>query len=293
MKKIFTPLLIAARAKTLTASICPILVGTSLSYEIGSFNLAIFFFTIMSAIFIQIGTNFANDVYDFLKGADNDKRLGPKRAVQSSLISVGQMKLFTLVAFFLSVLFGIPLIVKGGTPILLIGLAGIISGYMYTGGPYPLGYNGWGDLFVFIFFGPVAVCGTFYLQSDFISIYSLIVGIIMGSLSVCLLCINNIRDAKTDREVGKRTIAVRYSPQYVRHLFIFLLLESYLLNLILIYSLVGLNLGVILFFLSFYLCYKMIFDILKLDGKELNPMLLSISSYTLLYSVLFIISLNI
>ncbi len=293
MKKIFTPLLIAVRAKTLTASICPILVGTSLSYEIGSFNLVIFFFTIMSAIFIQIGTNFANDVYDFLKGADNDKRLGPKRAVQSSLISVGQMKLFTLVAFFLSVLFGIPLIMKGGTPILLIGVAGIISGYMYTGGPYPLGYNGWGDLFVFIFFGPVAVCGTFYLQSDFISIYSLIVGIIMGSLSVCLLCINNIRDAKTDREVGKRTIAVRFSPQYVRYLFIFLLLKSYLLNLILMYSLVGLNLGVILFFLSFYLCYKMIFDILKLDGKELNPMLLSISSYTLLYSVLFIISLNI
>ena len=189
----------------------------------------IFFLTIFSAIFIQIGTNFANDVYDFINGADNDDRVGPTRAVQANLISVNVMKYLTIIAFSLSIICGLPLVIKGGYPILLIGILSIISGYAYTGGPYPLGYNGWGDIFVFIFFGPIAVCGTFFLQLGYVSIESIISGIVMGCLSVTLLCINNIRDVDTDRNVGKRTIAVRFGVMFVKYLFISLFLICYLL----------------------------------------------------------------
>ena len=200
---------IAIRPKTLVASISPVAVGSSLAFKYGTFNYNIFLFTILSAAFIQIGTNFANDVYDYIKGADNDNRLGPTRAVQAHLISIKKMKMLTAIAFLLAILFGFPLVLEGGLPILLIGLISIISGYAYTAGPYPLGYNGWGDFFVFCFFGPIAVCGTYFLQSQSVSLPSVYSGIIIGCLSVLLLCINNLRDVETDKEAGKRTLAVR------------------------------------------------------------------------------------
>ena len=229
MTSFLKSILIAIRPKTLSASIAPVLVGSSIAFNSSHFNMQIFFLTFFSAIFIQIGTNFANDVYDFINGADNDERIGPTRAVQANLISVRAMKYLTIISFSLSVICGLPLVIQGGYPILLVGILSIISGYAYTGGPYPLGYNGWGDIFVFIFFGPIAVCGTFFLQLGYVSIESIISGIIMGCLSVTLLCINNIRDVETDRNVGKRTIAVRFGVMFVKILFISLFLISYLL----------------------------------------------------------------
>ena len=244
MTSFLKSILIAIRPKTLSASIAPVLVGSSIAFNSSHFNMQIFFLTFISAIFIQIGTNFANDVYDFINGADNDERIGPTRAVQANLISVSAMKNLTIISFSLSVISGLPLVIQGGYPILLVGILSIISGYAYTGGPYPLGYNGWGDIFVFIFFGPIAVCGTFFLQLGYVSIESIISGIIMGCLSVTLLCINNIRDVETDRNVGKRTIAVRFGVMFVKFLFISLFVVCYILLAYLTFNLSFLNINV-------------------------------------------------
>ena len=292
MTSFFKSVFIAIRPKTLSASIAPVLVGSAIAFNSSQFNLRIFFLTIFSAIFIQIGTNFANDVYDFINGADNDERVGPTRAVQANLISVNVMKYLTIIAFSLSVICGLPLVIKGGYPILLIGILSIISGYAYTGGPYPLGYNGWGDIFVFIFFGPIAVCGTFFLQLGYVSIESIVSGIIMGCLSVTLLCINNIRDVDTDSNVGKRTIAVRFGVMFVKYLFISLFLICYLLLGYLSFNLNYINKNVyfLLLIITLPLCLKLNFDIFKLKLHSLNRLLSNVSVFIIVFSLLFILS---
>ena len=292
MISFFKSVFIAIRPKTLSASIAPVLVGSAIAFNSSQFNLRIFFLTIFSAIFIQIGTNFANDVYDFINGADNDERVGPTRAVQANLISVNVMKYLTIIAFSLSIICGLPLVIKGGYPILLIGILSIISGYAYTGGPYPLGYNGWGDIFVFIFFGPIAVCGTFFLQLGYVSIESIVSGIIMGCLSVTLLCINNIRDVDTDSNVGKRTIAVRFGVMFVKYLFISLFLICYLLLGYLSFNLNYINKNVyfLLLIITLPLCLKLNFDIFKLKLYSLNRLLSNVSVFIIVFSLLFILS---
>ena len=292
MTSFFKSVFIAIRPKTLSASIAPVLVGSAIAFNSSQFNMRIFFLTIFSAIFIQIGTNFANDVYDFINGADNDERIGPTRAVQANLISVNVMKYLTIIAFSLSVICGLPLVIKGGYPILLIGILSIISGYAYTGGPYPLGYNGWGDIFVFIFFGPIAVCGTFFLQLGYVSIESVISGIVMGCLSVTLLCINNIRDVDTDSNVGKRTIAVRFGVMFVKYLFISLFLICYLLLGYLSFNLNYINKNVyfLLLIITLPLCLKLNFDIFKLKLHSLNRLLSNVSVFIIVFSLLFILS---
>ena len=292
MTSFLKSILIAIRPKTLSASIAPVLVGSSIAFNSSHFNMQIFFLTFFSAIFIQIGTNFANDVYDFINGADNDERIGPTRAVQANLISVRAMKYLTIISFLLSVICGLPLVIQGGYPILLVGILSIISGYAYTGGPYPLGYNGWGDIFVFIFFGPIAVCGTFFLQLGYLSVESIISGIIMGCLSVTLLCINNIRDVETDRNVGKRTIAVRFGVMFVKILFISLFLISYLLLAYLSFNLSYLNTNVffLLLIITVPLCIKLNFDVFKLKSHSLNRLLSNVSVFIIIFSLLFILS---
>ena len=185
-----------------------------------------------------------------------------------------------------------PLVIQGGYPILLVGILSIISGYAYTGGPYPLGYNGWGDIFVFIFFGPIAVCGTFFLQLGYVSVESIISGIIMGCLSVTLLCINNIRDVETDRNVGKRTIAVRFGVMFVKILFISLFLISYLLLAYLSFNLSYLNTNVffLLLIITVPLCIKLNFDVFTLKSHSLNRLLSNVSVFIIIFSLLFILS---
>ena len=292
MTSFLKSILIAIRPKTLSASIAPVLVGSSIAFNSSYFNMQIFFLTFFSAIFIQIGTNFANDVYDFINGADNDERIGPTRAVQANLISVSAMKNLTIISFSLSVISGLPLVIQGGYPILLVGILSIISGYAYTGGPYPLGYNGWGDIFVFIFFGPIAVCGTFFLQLGYLSVESIISGIIMGCLSVTLLCINNIRDVDTDSNVGKRTIAVRFGVMFVKYLFISLFFICYLLLGYLSFNLNYINTNVyfLLLIITLPLCLKLNFDVFKLKLHALNRLLSNVSVFIIIFSLLFILS---
>ena len=285
-------ILTGIRMKTLSASISPVFVGSAIALKDNFFNLNIFLLTLLAAIFIQIGTNFANDVYDFINGADNEDRLGPIRTVQANLISIQNMKRLTIVSFTMSIICGLPLVIIGGFPILIIGLLSIISGYAYTAGPYPLGYNGWGDVFVFIFFGPIAVSGTFYLQLGYISIESIISGIILGCLSVTLLCVNNIRDVDTDRNAGKRTIAVRFGVKIVKIIFIILFLISYLLLGYLAFSLNYLNINffILLLILTIPLYVRIGSEIFILKSQNLNSVLGNVSIFISIFSILFIIS---
>ena len=156
--------LIAIRPKTLGAAVAPVLIGTALAISDGMFHLLSCLLCFLASILIQIGTNFSNDYYDFLKGADTTERLGPKRVTQSGLLEPDAVKQLFIIVFGLAVLCGVFLVVRGGWPILLIGLLSIASGILYTGGPFPLAYHGFGDIFVLLFFGPIAVSGTYYAR---------------------------------------------------------------------------------------------------------------------------------
>ncbi|WP_254763972.1 1,4-dihydroxy-2-naphthoate polyprenyltransferase [Natrinema marinum] len=215
--------LMAARPQTLPAAAAPVIVGTGLAVHEGVFAPLPAVMAFVGAALIQIGTNFANDYYDAVKGADTDDREGFTRVTQSGLISPEQVKLATLVTFALAILTGTYLVYVGGVPILVVGLVSVFCGWAYTGGPYPLGYHGLGDLFVFVFFGLIAVTGTYYVQAAAVLAEPLSTTIPAGTvtreaiaaslpvagLSTAILVVNNVRDKETDAEAGKRTLAVR------------------------------------------------------------------------------------
>nr|MBP9122348.1 1,4-dihydroxy-2-naphthoate octaprenyltransferase [Ignavibacteriaceae bacterium] len=161
--------ILAARPKTLLAAFVPVIVGTSLAVAEGSYNLFVSSVALICSILIQIGTNFTNDLYDHLKGADTKERVGPKRALNEGWVTVAQMKVAIYLSFLLSFLMGLYLVYYAGPFILLIGILSIISGFMYTAGPFPLAYNGLGDLFVFLFFGFVGTVGTYFINTGYIS----------------------------------------------------------------------------------------------------------------------------
>lgn len=206
---------LAARPKTLSASIAPVLIGGAIALADGRHHFGAFFAALICAILIQIGTNLANDYYDFFKGADNN-RVGPTRMTQSGLVSPAQMKRAFLLVFFLAALLGTYLVWRGGWPILLIGISSLCFGLLYTAGPYPLAYLGFAEIFVLIFFGPVAVWGTYYVQALSSSKMAIVAGIAPGLISIALLSVNNLRDLPQDERVGKKTLAVRFGPKFAK-----------------------------------------------------------------------------
>ncbi len=221
----------AARPATLPAAVVPVLVGTAAAAGVeDSFRLAVFIATLAAAMLIQIGTNFANDLFDFEHGADTADRLGPPRVTQSGLISPEHVRLGTGVAFGGAAAIGVYLIVVGGWPILAIGVLSIVAGIAYTGGPWPLGYHGLGDVTVFAFFGMTAVVGTYYLQADTISATAVVAAVPVGLLVTAILVVNNLRDLETDRQAGKRTLAVRIGELATRLQYVALVLGPYLLT---------------------------------------------------------------
>jgi 1,4-dihydroxy-2-naphthoate octaprenyltransferase len=224
----------SARPKTLWASIAPVLIGVAMAYADGNWNPLIAALTLLSAVMIQIGTNFANDYYDHKKGADTAERIGPRRATGAGLVKPQTMKYAYIVAFSIAVLSGLYLISHGGWPIFLIGLLSILLGILYTGGPFPLGYKGLGDVFVLIFFGPVAVGGTYYLQTLTMNVSILLAGLSPGLISTALLSVNNLRDIHTDKKAGKMTLAVRFGPVFVRLEYLISILLACAMPLILI-----------------------------------------------------------
>lgn len=204
----------AARLRTLAAAVIPVMVGTALAAAHRGADYANAAICLAFALLVQIGTNFANDYYDFLKGADTPARVGPRRAVAAGLIAAQTMKLAMLLVFGAAFLVGLLLLKAGGWILLPIGVVSILCGLAYTGGPFPLGYNGLGDLFVFLFFGLVAVDTTFYVQAGYVTPDVTSCAAAIGLLAANILVPNNYRDAETDAAAGKKTLVVRFGKKF-------------------------------------------------------------------------------
>ena len=211
--------LAATRPRTLPAAVAPVLVGSAFAWRDGMFVWPAALACLGFALLIQIGTNFANDYYDFIKGADTAERVGPRRAVASGLVTPIAMKAAMTGVFVAAFLVGLTLLNYGGWPLLTIGVASIVCGIAYTGGPYPLGYNGLGDLFVFVFFGLVAVCATYFVQAGAIGMEVFLASVAIGLLAANILVVNNYRDVETDAKAGKRTLVVRFGRRFARFQF--------------------------------------------------------------------------
>jgi 1,4-dihydroxy-2-naphthoate octaprenyltransferase len=208
--------LLASRPRTLPAGVAPVLVGTALAIHEGTFRVAVFVAALLGAVFIQVGANLSNDYSDARRGADTEDRLGPVRVTAGGLVPPKQVLTATYVSFALAVLCGVYLIVVAGWVILAIGAASILAGVLYTGGPRPYGYEGLGDAFVFLFFGVVAVTGSYYAQVEHLEWEAFALAVPVGLIAAAILAVNNIRDAPTDARVGKRTLAVRLGRSRAR-----------------------------------------------------------------------------
>jgi 1,4-dihydroxy-2-naphthoate octaprenyltransferase len=219
----------AARLRTLPAAIAPVLVGTSLAGFAGTFHVLRFIAALLGAVFIQVGTNLSNDYSDARRGADTEDRLGPVRVTAGGLVPPKQVLIATYVTFGLAVLCGIYLIAVAGWQLLLIGVASILAGVLYTGGPRPYGYEGLGEVFVFLFFGIVAVAGSYFVQVEHVDWEAFALAVPVGLLAAAILVVNNVRDIDTDRRAGKRTLAVRLGRERTRTVYAVMLYLAYLL----------------------------------------------------------------
>jgi len=206
----------AIRPRTLFAAIAPVVVGSALAWHDGGFNAAAAVLCLAFALLIQIGTNLANDYYDFMRGADNAARVGPQRAVSAGLVSPRAMRWAMIAVFALAFAVGLGLLAHGGPWLLVVGAASIVCGIAYTGGPYPLGYHGLGDLFVFLFFGLVAVGATYFVQTGELAPDAIPAAVAVGLLAANILVVNNYRDMETDAAAGKRTLVVIYGRRFAR-----------------------------------------------------------------------------
>lgn len=212
--------LLASRPKTLWAAFVPVLIGTAMAHEDGLVHWLSAVAALFGALAIQVGTNLVNDYSDFSKGADTADRKGPVRVTQSGLLAPRTVLIGAIAVFGLAAASGLYLIARGGWPILMVGVLSIASGFLYTAGPKPLGYLGLGDFFAFVFFGPVAVGGTYYVQALDLSWIVVVAGLAPGFLSVALLSVNNLRDIEEDAAVGKQTLAVRFGETFARWEFV-------------------------------------------------------------------------
>jgi len=211
--------LMAARPRTLPAAVAPVLVGTALAGYFHVFHPLRFIAALLGAIFIQVGTNLSNDYSDARRGADAEDRLGPVRVTAGGLVPPKQVLIATYLSFGVAVLAGVYLVAVAGWQLLLVGAASILAGVLYTGGPKPYGYEGLGELFVFLFFGIVAVAGSFFVQVTHLDWEAFALAIPVGLLAAGILMVNNARDIDTDRRAGKRTLAVRLGRGQARTLF--------------------------------------------------------------------------
>lgn len=224
--------LAAIRPKTLPVGAAPIVVGCGFAYRYGVFDVFPALAALFGALLIQIGTNLANDYYDHKRGADNALRTGPARASASGWIQPQTVLGAAVAAFGFAALLGLYLVYVSGWPILVVGVVSILSGYLYTGGPYPLGYHGWGDLFVFVFFGIVATTGTYYVQDQTVPHGVVLAGAAMGFLATAVLVVNNLRDIDTDRAAGKRTLAVKIGRRATQIEYLILLVLAFTIPII-------------------------------------------------------------
>jgi 1,4-dihydroxy-2-naphthoate octaprenyltransferase len=218
---------LAARPRTQPLALAPVLVGTAVAWSEGAARAWPALAALAGALWLQIGANFANDVFDAERGADTAERVGPARAVQQGWLSARAVRTATGVAFAVAALFGLYLIAVGGWPIAVLGVLSILAGFAYTGGPYPLGYHGLGEVMVFLFFGLGAVCGTTFVQTLDVPAAALLASVPVGALAAAVLVVNNTRDIDTDRAAGKRTLAVRFGDGLARRGYVALVVGSF------------------------------------------------------------------
>jgi 1,4-dihydroxy-2-naphthoate octaprenyltransferase len=284
-----TPLqiwLLAARPKTLPAAVVPVVVGSAAAVANDAFHWGAAIACFLVALLLQIGANFANDLFDFRRGADTAERLGPTRVTQSGLLSPRAVAAGTVVVMTLAAVAGMYLVYRGGWVLLALGIAAVLSALAYTGGPFPLGYNGLGELFVLIFFGFVAVTGTYYTQALDITPLALAAAIPIGALVVAILVVNNLRDIDTDRRAGKRTVAVRLGPTGTQIEYIALLAVAYL-ALPLFWALGWLGLWWFLPWATLPLAWLLVQQIRHQTGRALNATLAGTARLELLFGLLF------
>ncbi len=278
--------LAAARPRTLAASVAPVLIGTAMAFGDGALHGPAALTAFVCAVLIQVATNLANDLFDFEKGADTESRLGPMRVTQAGLVSPGTMRRGIAAVLALTVMCGLYLVWRGGWPVLLIGLVSIAAGMLYTGGPRPLGYMGLGDLLVLVFFGPVAVAGTYYVQALTVTPAVIAAGLGPGLISVAMLAVNNLRDTEEDRRAGKKTLAVRFGRNFARAEYISAVVAACLLPLLLHlasdghpWSLAGC--------LTLFAALPVFRRLLACEGAALNPVLARTAGLLVIYSALF------
>jgi 1,4-dihydroxy-2-naphthoate octaprenyltransferase len=283
--------LMATRPKTLPAAIAPVTVGIGLALADGVFSLLPSVAALITALLLQIGANLANDYLDYVKGADIDGRTGPTRVAQSGLIPLSHLRLGITITFALALLVGAYLVSLGGWPILVLGIASILSAWAYTGGPYPLGYHGLGDLSVFVFFGLTAVSGTYYVQAQALKWLLFASAVPVGLLTVAILVVNNLRDLRTDRQAGKRTLAVLIGPRATRIEYTVLLIGAYAVPAFLAAARWS-SPWVALSWLTLPLALPLVHAIHSgLEGQALNRVLAGTARLDLLFSLLFALGL--
>lgn len=261
--------------------------GMALARADSVFHAPAAFCALIGAILIQIGTNYANDYFDFIKGTDTEERIGPQRATQAGLVSPAQMKQAAFLVFGLAFLAGLYLVYRGGWPILIVGLVSILCGVLYTGGPYPLGYLGLGDLFVLIFFGPVAVAGTYYVQAQSFDSLSAIAGLAPGFFSVAILTVNNLRDVEGDRRTGKRTLAVRLGVTFARWEYVVSIMIAAVIVPAYLCVVSGGHWTALIACVVVLPAMRSIRSVFTVSGAALNDTLASTGKLLLLFSILF------
>ena len=277
---------LAARPKTLWASVAPVVVGTAMAVDDGGFHAPSALAALACAVLIQVATNFANDIFDFEKGADTESRQGPLRVTQAGLVTPGMMKRGIAAVLTLTLLGGLYLVWRGGWPAALIGIFSVAAGLLYTGGPRPLGYMGLGDLFVLVFFGPVAVAGTYYVQALSVNATVIAAGLAPGLLSVAILAVNNLRDADEDRRTGKRTLAVRFGCGFARREYVAAVVAACLTPLAL-YLASGQRPWSVAATAVAAAALPAFRRIFVFEGPSLNPVLADTAKLLLLYSAVF------
>ena len=281
--------LLASRPKTLPAAISPVFMGTAMAYADHGVHWVSALLALFGALMIQIGTNLANDYFDHKKGKDTHKRLGPIRVTQAGLVSDRGMQIAITIVFGLAFLAGIYLVHRGGWPIVIIGLLSLLFGIIYTAGPFPLAYIGIADLFAFLFFGPIALAGTYYVQTLDMTWPVLIAGIAPGCFSIALLTVNNLRDVDEDRSTNKKTLIVRLGKSYAKGQYLIAMVVAMLIPIIL-WKLVPEHGLVLITLLAAIVVIPAIRGISgSKQGRGLNTTLAQTGRTQMIYTILFII----
>ncbi|MDD5609715.1 MAG: 1,4-dihydroxy-2-naphthoate polyprenyltransferase [Ignavibacterium sp.] len=278
--------ILASRPRTLPAALVPVIVGSSLAYNQGKFYPMYSLIALLCSILIQIGTNFTNDLYDHLKGSDTKERKGPQRVLAAGLITVREMEIGIVVIFGLAFLFGLYLVYSVGLVILWIGILSIIFGLAYTAGPFPLAYNGLGDIFVFIFFGIIGTVGTYYLHLKEFTALSFVTSLPVGALVTNILIVNNYRDIEEDKKAGKNTLAVLLGREFSRYEYIFFILLSFFVPFLLNIK-YDFELWIFLPYTTLPFAIMLIKMLFAFNGTQLNKTLELTAKFSALFGFLF------